>query len=193
MAIIELGATPSSENCAQLGQPNYSEQAKKECRRFMQQLKRQFPIPEKLAGEVAYQIRSNPYESSDGSDTSYLEVAIRFNRDNPAAVNFACKVEKGVPEDWDTDAKVEIAVDAGWQTRFTNAPRSYDQPGVNGVLTAETFKLIERGHPWRRVLIHPHSLEWQTGRYYSSNCPVWDETEWEKVKALLEKRLRAEA
>jgi|GEM_PF-979425 len=188
MAIIELGFAPSGENCVQVGQPNYPEQARKECNRFIRQLKRQLPIPEKLEGDVQYQVRSNPYEGSDGSDTPYLEVVVRFNPENPKALDFACNAERKVPEFWDTIAKVEIAIENGWHERFTNAPRSYDQPGCNGVLTAETFsKLIELGQPWRRVLIHPDSLEWQTGRYLSG-YPVWDNVEWEKVLQLLEKR-----
>ena len=44
---IDIGATPASENCEQLG-PNYDPQrARAECRAFIAQLRRQFgPEPE---------------------------------------------------------------------------------------------------------------------------------------------------
>jgi hypothetical protein len=179
---IELAPTPYGEDCAQVGTDDYGNRALKECKRFLRQLKRQFPIPTELEGQAEYFIKRNPHDEG-----SYLEVALRFDSTNSKAMNFALKVETKSPEHWDEEAKVEMAIENGWFVRITNAPVSYDG---GGTVTAETFDLVEKGHPYRGVLINSSHLEWHAGRYGSEMFPMHTESEWQDVKELVENRVK---
>jgi hypothetical protein len=101
---ISLGSAPSSETCAALCAPNYEEQVAKECKVYISYLKRLFPIPESLNGEVGFKKKSFSHDFG-----TYYEVCVVYSVDNPKAQKYANKVEGNMPEDWDEQAKEELA------------------------------------------------------------------------------------
>lgn len=101
MEILSLGPVPYSEPCAQLGTPNYSDTAWRECQAFVQQLLRQFGEPPSGA---KLRISRNPHDFG-----SYFDVEVRFNPDSVEAVDWAFAVEDGLPARWDELAQQELA------------------------------------------------------------------------------------
>ena len=97
---LNLSPTPVGEDCAQLGDANYSIRARQECRAFIQQLKREFGEPP--AG-ATFKITQNPHDFG-----TYLDVDIQFNDEDDAASEYAYKVEANLPEFWDAEAKKEL-------------------------------------------------------------------------------------
>lgn len=100
---ISLGSAPREESCAQLGFPDYHEQALIECRAFKKQLERQFEVPEELSGEIYFRIKHNPHDFG-----TYLSVEIRYNCDNEKALEFAIHVDNNVPNEWNEEARAYI-------------------------------------------------------------------------------------
>jgi len=99
---LTLGSTPSGEQCAQVGSPNYDvfKLSRIEIRAFINQLKRLFPnIPD----GVMYKIKSNPHDFG-----TYYEAAIKFKEDDKAAVEYVYNVDENAPEFWDDIAKQEL-------------------------------------------------------------------------------------
>ena len=97
---IDIGCTPHDEQCAQVGQDNYPEQSRKECRAFANQLVRLFGEPPEGASLV---IKSFPHEFG-----SYREVVCWFEVDNEEARTYAFKLESEAPANWDEEAKKEL-------------------------------------------------------------------------------------
>jgi hypothetical protein len=98
---FDIGSTPSDEECAQVGTPDYYRRAKIECTAFKNQLRRHFG-DEKRHGCLLV-TRANPHDFGD-----YYEVVIFFNDKDPKSEVFALKVESETPSNWDDDAKKEI-------------------------------------------------------------------------------------
>ena len=103
MERLEIGSTPSGEDCAQVGKEDYFDLAIMEIKAYMHQLMRAFPIPANLQGVVSFVKKSNAHDFG-----SYYELAIKFPEDNEEAVNYAYNVENNAPENWDDQAKVEL-------------------------------------------------------------------------------------
>lgn len=103
MDYITLGTAPVEESCAQLGTDEYSDRSIIECRIWRQQLLHTFPIPETLAGEAFYKVKSFDYESGP-----YREVCIVFNDSIRAAFDLAYELEGSSPRYWDEEAKVAL-------------------------------------------------------------------------------------
>jgi len=97
---LNLSPTPVGEDCAQLGDANYSSRARQECRAFIQQLKREFGEPP--IGAV-FKITQNPHDFG-----TYLDVDIQFNDEDDMASEYAYKIEANLPEFWDAAAKKEL-------------------------------------------------------------------------------------
>ena len=98
---ISIGSTPASEDCAQVGSEGYYPQARRECRAFIGQLQRQFgPPPE--GARLA--VKSNAHDFG-----TYLDVVVRFDDDNPEAVEYAYRCEEHASDVWDAEAKAELA------------------------------------------------------------------------------------
>ena len=91
-----IGPTPSDEACAQVGEDNYNENARKECRAFIKQLKRQFGEPPEGA---ELKIKNEAHDFG-----SYLEVVVAYNADNETAGNWALDVANYAPTNWDKEA-----------------------------------------------------------------------------------------
>jgi hypothetical protein len=101
---LYLGPTPAEEPCAQLGQPNYHEQALKECRAYIRQLARRFGEPP--PGTRFAQSR----ETHDFG--SYFEVVVWYDPEDEASREFALRVDDDLPARWDAQAQEELGLAA---------------------------------------------------------------------------------
>ncbi|MGE0682965.1 MAG: hypothetical protein AB7P69_18935 [Candidatus Binatia bacterium] len=97
---ITLGSTPCDEPCAQVGQPNYRKQALKECRRFIELLRRKFG-PEPEGAEL--RIKAFPHDFG-----TYYEVVCEFDSDLRASVGYALRCEAETPATWEEEAPTHI-------------------------------------------------------------------------------------
>ena len=100
MDTLELTSAPVCENCAQLGSNDYYQRAQKECRAFINQLRRQFG--KEPVGARLY-VKANPHDFG-----TYYEVACKFDSDYYEAVDYAFDLEAHLPEELDEEAKQEL-------------------------------------------------------------------------------------
>jgi hypothetical protein len=98
---ISLSPVPVGEDCAQLGEPNYSTRARKECAAFAQQIMREHGQPP--AG-ATLKITHNPHDFG-----TYLDLVVVFDSDSEEAAEWAYAVEATLPENWDEEALKELA------------------------------------------------------------------------------------
>jgi len=99
---LDLACTPAEEACEQLG-PNYDPaKARRECRAYVHQLKRQFGDP---PVGTRFRIKSNPHDFG-----SYLDVVVVFDADSAESVDYAFRCEAEAPARWDAEARAELAV-----------------------------------------------------------------------------------
>jgi hypothetical protein len=93
---FSLGQTPSAEDCAQVGQPDYRRKALEECQRFIELIRNTLG-PEPEGAEFA--IKSFPHDFG-----TYYEVVIWFEPDDAAAVAYAVRCEDDAPTTWNGEA-----------------------------------------------------------------------------------------
>ena len=98
MDYLEIGPSPALEECAQVGSDDYANRTRKECRAFINQLRRTFGL--EPAGAKLF-IKANPHDFG-----TYYEVACRF--EDEASQEYAIKLENEMPERWDAEAKTEL-------------------------------------------------------------------------------------
>ena len=91
---ISLGSAPYDEDCAQVGSPDYEHRAKLECRRYKRQLERDFPIPDGINAEYSIKRFSHDFGS-------YYEVAIVYNEEDEASLDFAYDMADHTPARWE--------------------------------------------------------------------------------------------
>jgi hypothetical protein len=84
---LMIDCTPSEESCAQLGADNYSTQAKAEARRFIAQIEKHYPLPDKA--ELGY-LTISPQSHDFGT---YYQVKIVFDDECELSVNWAYSIE----------------------------------------------------------------------------------------------------
>lgn len=101
---LYLGPTPPEEPCAQVGWLNYREQALKECRAYIRQLKRDFGEPPPGARFALSQ------EMHDFG--TYYEVVVQYDTEDEEASVFAFRVEANLPSTWDAQAREALGLDA---------------------------------------------------------------------------------
>lgn len=90
-----LGPVPSDENCAQVGQDNFSEQSMQECKRYMEMLENKFPAPnDDVFGY--FSIKSFPHDFG-----SYREVVFIYNSDCEDSCDYMLHVEGNLPNTWE--------------------------------------------------------------------------------------------
>jgi hypothetical protein len=89
---FSIGATPSEEDCAQVGQPDYRRKALEECQRYIE-LIRDTLGPEPGGAELA--IKSFPHDFG-----TYYEVVIWFEPDDAEAAAYAVRCEDEAPTTW---------------------------------------------------------------------------------------------
>lgn len=98
---FELATTvPNEEPCFQLGQPNYEKFGRIEARAFINQLLRMFGEPPFGCG---FKIISCAHDFG-----TYYDVALVYDDESDEAQEWMLKVEGGLPENWDGEAKKEL-------------------------------------------------------------------------------------
>jgi hypothetical protein len=98
---IDVGSAPTGESCAQVGSDGYHDRAHRECRAYIAQLRRLFG--EEPAGAYL-RIKSNAHDSGN-----YLSVVCHFDERFPDSVEYAFRCESESPEEWDKQARQELA------------------------------------------------------------------------------------
>lgn len=97
---MDLDSSPCDEEGAQVGQPDYTQRAQRECRAYINQIIRMHgPVPEGIGLRIA----NNPHDFG-----TYYTVRVYFNTDNAEQKKWAYKVEAGLPAKWDYEAKREL-------------------------------------------------------------------------------------
>jgi hypothetical protein len=97
---LDLGSSPSHEDCAQVGSDEYAMRARRECRAYINQLRRLFG--EEPDG-ARFSVKSNPHDFG-----SYYSVVCYFDGDNQAAADYAYRCEAGT-DTWDAEAIQELS------------------------------------------------------------------------------------
>ena len=93
-----LGPTPRDEDCACVGEEDYEPRAKKECKRYIDLLRKKLgPEPE----GAHFEVKSFPHDFG-----TYYEAAVCFDEDFPDSVEYALRCEDNLPATWDDDQPV---------------------------------------------------------------------------------------
>ncbi len=100
--ILPIGPAPTNESCAQVGDPDYPERSRRECRIFLRMLLRLFPVPESLEAKLL--VKTFPHEFG-----RYREVCVQFAPSSAEATRYAYHIENSAPAQWDTLARYELA------------------------------------------------------------------------------------
>ena len=91
--VLDLGCGPANEPCAQLGEGDYRDRAIRECRAFIQAIRR-------VCGEepegASLQLRSNPHDFG-----TYYSVCCRYDGDSEAAAAYAARCDRDAPTTWE--------------------------------------------------------------------------------------------
>lgn len=91
-----FSSTPNSEECSQLGDPNYERDSKLECQALKAQLRRKFgPEPE----GVRLYTKGNPHDFG-----TYYELQADYITDSEEAIEYVFGLDKDFPEFWDEEA-----------------------------------------------------------------------------------------
>jgi hypothetical protein len=98
---IDLGPSPTEEECAQVGQDDYRDRARRECRAYLHQLRRLFG-DEPEGAQLS--VKSNPHDFG-----SYLSVVCYYDPARPASLDYAFRCEGQSPREWDEQARQELA------------------------------------------------------------------------------------
>lgn len=102
---LEVGCAPYDEPCAQVGRDDYYENAREECRRYVELLRKKFgeePEGARLA------LKSNRHDFG-----TYYEVACYYDTDCPESQAYAFAIEAKMPARWDDDTPVEWRSEQG--------------------------------------------------------------------------------
>ena len=99
MDFVNIGAVPNGEDCVQVGDENYTEKSRKECRAYINQLRRVY-------GEEPFGARLK-IKSFRHDFGSYMEVVCEFHEEQKEAIDYAFNCENGV-EYWDEEARKEL-------------------------------------------------------------------------------------
>lgn len=102
---VECGPTPANANAAQIGDEDYRQRSKAECKAWMAQLVRFMGEPPEGARLIIL-----PSQHDYGT---YYEVAVRVEAEteaavNPEAVDYAYRFEGEAPTEWDVVARREL-------------------------------------------------------------------------------------
>jgi hypothetical protein len=99
---INIGSSPYEEDCAQVGSENYREQARKECKAFLQQCLREL---KQEFGEIKTTLRVKSFPHDFGT---YHEVVAYF--DEADSTEQAFWLESNGPAEWDDTARQELSL-----------------------------------------------------------------------------------
>ena len=102
MENLNIGSAPNEDDCAQVGSADYYERARKECRAFMEQIRKHYPEPE----NGYLNVKSYPHDFG-----SYYEVVAYYDQSDAEAVKWAYDIEGddlGVLSTWDEEFKPTV-------------------------------------------------------------------------------------
>lgn len=99
---LDIGCAPAGEECAQMGQDGYHEQARRECRALINQLRRMYGAEPEGA---QLHIKRNAHDFGE-----YLSVVCDYDRRFERATEYALRVANGLPERWDEEARQELGL-----------------------------------------------------------------------------------
>ena len=117
-----IGSAPAEESCAQVGAEGYKFRAWHECRALIDQLRRMFgPEP---PGTNLY-IKRNPHDSG-----TYFTVNCSFAAENQSGVEYAFRLERELPTEWDAEAKSYLQARIAAQS--SKSKRRKSRPGKQG-------------------------------------------------------------
>ena len=88
-----LGPTPRDEPCACVGEEDYEQRARAECKRFIALLRQKFG-PEPYGARLT--VKSFPHDFG-----LYYEVVVCFDEDFPDSVEYAFRCEDNLPATWE--------------------------------------------------------------------------------------------
>ncbi|WP_186195764.1 hypothetical protein [Burkholderia gladioli] len=102
---VECGPTPANANAAQLGDEDYRQRSKAECKAWMAQLVRFMGEPPEGARLIIL--------ASQHDYGTYYEVAVRVEAEteaaaNPEAIDYAYRCEGEAPTEWDVVARRDL-------------------------------------------------------------------------------------
>ena len=93
---VDIGSSPSDEDCAQVGSPDYYTRAKAECARFIELIRK--TVGEEPPG-AHLAVKSNPHDFG-----TYYEVVCYYQDTDEEAQKYAFRCENDAPAKWDTPA-----------------------------------------------------------------------------------------
>jgi len=90
---ITLGPTPAGENCAQVGDPDYNQKSKQECRRYIQLLINKFGDP-----PLGVNLKIKAFNHDFGV---YHEVICEYDDSDELTAEYCYYLEANTPEYWE--------------------------------------------------------------------------------------------
>ena len=94
---IDLGPVPAMEDCAQVGRDGYWEQARRECRAYVNLLRRTMGAEPEGA---RLSVKSNEHDFG-----TYLSVVCFYDPSVSGSVDYALRCESEGPAHWDEEAR----------------------------------------------------------------------------------------
>ena len=90
---IALGPVPCTESCTQVGDENYRDHAIRECRAYIEAIRKKLgPEPE----GAALRVKSFPHDFG-----TYYEAVCAYDSAIPEAVGYAFRCEAEAPQSWE--------------------------------------------------------------------------------------------
>ncbi len=99
---LSIGPVPCDEDCSQRGTEDFVLNSTRECKAYINQLKRMFPNPE---DKNFFKIKWSNHDFG-----MYPEVVIYYNDDIKISCEYAFNVESKSPAQWDEEAKKELGL-----------------------------------------------------------------------------------
>ena len=99
---LSIGPSPTNERCAQVGEPDYAERSRRECRAYVRQLRR---VLGDEPAKASLAVKANPHDFG-----TYREVVCYFDPSDRAALDYAFRAEELAPAEWDDEARTELGL-----------------------------------------------------------------------------------
>jgi hypothetical protein len=99
---LNLGPTPTNEDCAQVGSPDFEKRANRQLDAYKAQLERMFPG---LKTHKSMEFKKMWFPHDFGS---YGEIVIVYDADNELEAATAIEIEWNTPTHWDQEAIEEL-------------------------------------------------------------------------------------
>jgi len=121
---IEIGPTPSEEDCQQCGTPEYAEgKAKEECQRFITLIRK---VCGKEPQGACLRVKGNDHDFG-----RYYEVVCEYDEGLIESVQYAFHVEGNAPTKWDGSGgkkfEKELQGEAGAEKRAMDAVETVEE------------------------------------------------------------------